>query len=488
MFGLLSAPLMANDKSEEDQRLAGFDADIAEIAQSYNAPGLAVAIIEDGEIVHTTFLGSRDLETGARVDERTQFGIGSVVKSFTSGLIGQLAGEGMTSLDAHPRDVLTQFPVIEGFDDGRLKLSQLLTQTSGLPFMDGSLGFFPPENRTDIVARLTHFTASCEPADCWRYNNLNFALLDTLAQEATGQSKSELFEARLLGPAGMSNSLATTQEFRVSATAAKGYVMVDGTARATALENFYSEHVYATAPDLARWAALWMNEGRVGEVQVLPSDYVVRAMSMQAIDNGAPPSPSDPGSYLFGYGHAWFVKSVDGEYVVHHGGNENGFSTHVLFLPARGIGVVALTNQQNSILPNLVTDAAMRRMAGLAVTPISDYPVVVRNGQALLPSEQTAVGWNDEDPLDFPAKALAGDYYASGYGLMSVRAKGDRLELETPLASMTLLHVGARTFRLATHKPLPAGINLDFFRLEFGENAQNVSFNIAAEPVVFEKR
>ncbi|MDX1550929.1 MAG: serine hydrolase domain-containing protein, partial [Lysobacter spongiicola] len=57
--------------------LAQFDAHVERVREAFDVPGVAVAIIRDGEVVLQRGYGIRDLETEAPVDEHTLFAIAS---------------------------------------------------------------------------------------------------------------------------------------------------------------------------------------------------------------------------------------------------------------------------------------------------------------------------------------------------------------------------------------------------------------------------
>ena len=488
---LLSATLLGSCQSTASDKTSGFNPesvtqDIELLREKYAAPGLAVAIISDGQIIYERGFGYRDAEAELPTNTSTQFGIGSVVKSFTSAMIGLLHDENAVSLESSPADYIPQLVFGDEDLESHLTINNLLSQTSGLPRMDGSVAFFPVNNQSDIAPRTKHFDATCRVGDCWSYNNLNFTLLDMVVEDVTGQSKSDVLYERLLTPIGMSNTLASTTAFEQSADAAIGYGMSDGQSYPVANEFFYDEHIYSTAADMARWLGVWMSQGETQGKTILSKEFVQSAISMQAIDNGAPPTEDDPNSYLHGYGYGWTIKSMEGHYVVHHGGNENGFSTHVMFVPAAKVGVVALTNQQNSILPNVVTDMLLRQILNMAQTPVADYPVIVSDVTLPLSADEVKLSVNESEPMTIDLESVVGSYTAEGYGTLTVSWSGDTLILETPLGVFNLLHNEENKFRLSSTTPIPAGINIKFFELEFLTD-QTLTLNIAAQPVRFSK-
>ncbi|MEM1035366.1 MAG: serine hydrolase domain-containing protein [Pseudomonadota bacterium] len=470
----------------EEARSTGIDpaavsADFQTLMELYGAPSLSVAMISNGEITYAQSFGFGDLEMAQPATFETQYGIGSIVKSFTSALIGTLEAEGKVDLGAHPSTYVSNLNFKSGDLSENLTIATLLSQTSGLPYMDGSLAFFPEREQADLASRLAHFEASCRVGNCWSYNNLNFIMLDMIAESVTGQSKADLFKDRFLQPLGMKHTLSETAMFEASKTAATGYAMIEGAPVSTATEYLYDEQIYATASDMARWISAWMDNTN----PTIPNDYATSAISMQAIDNGAPPTREEPGTYLFGYGYGWNMKSVEGHYVVSHGGNENGFSSQVLFVPAADIGFVALTNQQNSILPYLVNDMLFRKSMQLPETPIEDYPVVVSEATGFLSEDDTIHSVNNSAPMTLEVEDITGTYVATAYGSINVDFTSDVLMLKTPAADFILKHLEGNSFGLATMKPIPLGINIDFFEIEFGP--ETLTVNIANPPVVFTK-
>lgn len=454
-------------------------ADINLLANRYASPSVSVAVIQNGRIIYAEALGYQDLGQEIPATTATQYGIGSIVKSFTSGLVGSLIGDGLLELNDSPATHVEGLSFRSPDLTQHLRLSHLLTQTSGLPFMDGTLAFFPEQNQLDLATRIPHFEASCRVGDCWSYNNLNFVILDMVVEAVTQQSKSELLDERLLIPAGLEETLSSTSAFKASPNAATGYGMVGDQAQAASTEYLYDEHIYTTARDLARWLDVWMSDGG----GIISPDYARAAIATHAIENGAAPGPDEPGIYLFGYGYGWQTQSLEGNYVVRHGGNENGFTAHAAFIPAQNLGLVTLTNQQNSILPNIVNDFLMRRLLGLEAPDISSYPVVVNDVAKLITPRDARQAWRESSALEMAELELVGVYRAEGYGLVKVELRDQTLVLITPAADFILIPRGDNRFGLASTSPVPLGIVIDFFQVEFEVNT--LTMNIAAEPVIF---
>src|SRR6218665_2380980 len=61
--------------------------------KTFDVPGIAVAVIKDGKVIHSKGYGVRSLNTKQKVDENTLFGIASNSKAFTSAALGMLVDE-----------------------------------------------------------------------------------------------------------------------------------------------------------------------------------------------------------------------------------------------------------------------------------------------------------------------------------------------------------------------------------------------------------
>ncbi|MGB3545185.1 serine hydrolase domain-containing protein, partial [Rubrivirga sp.] len=119
-------PVATTPERAVDQLFAGFDE---------RSPGLAVAVIQDGQVVFENGYGSANLEHGVPITPETVLSTGSVGKQFTAFAIAVLADRGQLALDDQ---VATHVP---GFRVGQpVTLRHLLHHTSGVRDTWGLLG------------------------------------------------------------------------------------------------------------------------------------------------------------------------------------------------------------------------------------------------------------------------------------------------------------------------------------------------------------
>lgn len=108
-----------------------FDAQLAALAARPEMAGLAVAVVEDGELRFVRTYGVADASTGAPVTPHTLFRWASVSKTATGALAGALANDHAVDLDRP----VASWPVslrLPGGAEARITLGDLLAQRTGL--------------------------------------------------------------------------------------------------------------------------------------------------------------------------------------------------------------------------------------------------------------------------------------------------------------------------------------------------------------------
>ena len=89
--------------------LSLFEAYVEKVMRAYDACGMAVAIVDQGQPVQELFYGFRDGEQKLPINQDTIFGLASVTKSFTCLAILHLAQQGKIDLDAPVSQYIPSF-------------------------------------------------------------------------------------------------------------------------------------------------------------------------------------------------------------------------------------------------------------------------------------------------------------------------------------------------------------------------------------------
>jgi CubicO group peptidase (beta-lactamase class C family) len=105
---------------------------VAEAMDEWKVPGLAIAVVQDGEVALAGAYGMRDVEAGLNVTTDTQFQIASVTKSFTATGRALLVDEGRLDWKKPVREYIPEFRLHDDVASARVTVRDLLCHHSGM--------------------------------------------------------------------------------------------------------------------------------------------------------------------------------------------------------------------------------------------------------------------------------------------------------------------------------------------------------------------
>ena len=114
--------------------------------ETFDVPGMTVAIVEQGRPNVVRSYGVRRMGEPAKVDEHTLFAIGSTTKAFTTALLAMLVDEGKLTWDTKVADVLPGFKMYDPYVSSEMTVRDLVVHRSGLGPGAGDLLFFPADD------------------------------------------------------------------------------------------------------------------------------------------------------------------------------------------------------------------------------------------------------------------------------------------------------------------------------------------------------
>lgn len=176
---------------------------------SRNGLNGVVLYAEQGELVYEEAFGWRDLnkrhKDSIRIDDAFQ--LSSDSKMFTAEAVMLLKADGKLDYDDEVRKYVPEFPY-EG-----VTIRHLLTHCSGLPRYDSMADEFWPDRKKPfsneaLIAMLAEKTPDPygTPGGGYFYNNINYALLASVVERASGQHFEDFMRERIFEPCGMTHS------------------------------------------------------------------------------------------------------------------------------------------------------------------------------------------------------------------------------------------------------------------------------------------
>jgi len=331
------------------------DAYITTAMKAWDVPGLAIAIVKDGVTVFSKGYGVLTSGRKAKVNRDTIFTIGSCTKAFTTVAVGLLVAEGRCSWDDQVIKFLPDFALHDPEVTRALTLKDIVTHSSGVE--DGAITNIKARTTKTAIKRLRDIKPIRAHRGGFSYNNTLFAVLGQVVEKVSGQSWEDFVTARILNPLGMNDTYATIKASADLPNRAKPHKKLPEKKKATVMDVKNLDFLASSAglqsniTDLAAWLKFHLDAAQSAEPML--TQAALDEMHSEQIE--VVPNPftlmMHPGSTRHGFGMAWFVRDYAGARIVQHGGYVDGFTSFSVMGPAKGFGVVVLTNMHNSLLP-----------------------------------------------------------------------------------------------------------------------------------------
>jgi CubicO group peptidase (beta-lactamase class C family) len=329
-------------------RLALIEQFVKDAMLRASVPGAAMAIVRGGKVVFEKGFGVRELGKKAEVTPGTLFMIGSTTKSLTTLLMARLVDEGKFDWETPVTDVLPTFALADPDFTRKLLMRHTVCACTGLPRQDLELVFeyanATPEQRVESMKTMRPTTGLGET---FQYSNTMVAAGGFVAAHALvpakklGPAYDAAMQSRVFGPLGMRS---TTLDFAVASArehAAPHARDMDLTYRVIPLMT--EEGVAAIRPAGAAWSNVRDMERYL--LLELANGHDARGRELVSAENLLRRrQPQIKITDKLSYGLGLFVEDDHGVRVVHHGGNNQGFTSDMYLLPEHDVGVVLLTN------------------------------------------------------------------------------------------------------------------------------------------------
>lgn len=314
-------------------------------------PGAALIVgIVNGDAVSIYRAGS----TPAGLNERTEFQIGSVTKTFTATLLALMAADGSLALDDPIARHLPPGWTAPEYQGRKITLIDLAEQNSGLPAIPDNLG------ATDLVnpyatytpaklrAFLSGYRLTRAPGTQYEYSNVGVGLLGDGLADRAGTTYAALLKQRVLDPLGLHDTAVSLNAAQRARLAPGFTVDNDPQPPWTFGELAAAGALYSDLHDMLIFlrANMAAPKGKLGP-------------AMASAQKPRFPIGFDG---IVRIGLIWMSNQRTG--IIWHNGQTGGYHAFVAFNPAQQRGVVLLAN---------VADIGLDTIGLHALVP--DFPV-----------------------------------------------------------------------------------------------------------------
>ncbi len=341
-----------------------FDPFITEVMETFEVPGVSVAIVQDGQVLLAKGYGTKVSGKNDPVDEETLFGIASNTKAFTATALAMLVEGGKLDWDFRVIDYLPGFRLSDPYVTQEMTIKDLLVHRSGLGLGAGDLLWWPATtyDREEIVRRLRYLPLKTSFRSAYAYDNVLYTVAGEVIERVSGLTWEDFIQQRILVPIGM-----TTSDVRHSAgtsglgNMATPHAFVDG--KLSPVKPFTSDNVnpaggiHSNARDMARWMIVQLDSGRIGAGERLFSERSANMLwspvTPMPIPKYGPELAPLQMAFRF-YALGFNVQDYRGTKLLTHTGGLPGYVSRLAMIPFRKLGVMVLTNQESGAAFNAI--------------------------------------------------------------------------------------------------------------------------------------
>lgn len=432
------------------QTLDGLDTFVNEEMKNWKVPGVAIAVVKDGKVILSRGYGFRDVANNKPVTPQTLFAIGSATKSFTVATLGVLVTQGKLEWDKPVREYLPDFRLYDPVASEHMTPRDLVTHRSGLPRHD-MVWYNSTLSRKELYLRLRYLEPNKDFRSTFQYQNLMFMTAGYLAGQVAGSTWEEAARKNLLLPLAMNNTNFSVETSQKSSDFALPYEKTDK--NEVKLIPFRpidqigpAGSINSSVVDMIHYVEMHLAGGKFGGKQVIAERDVNEMRTPQMVIPGVL-RYAELGHQQYGMG--FFITSYRGHKLVHHGGNIDGFSALVTFMPQDKIGMVILTNLNGTPFPAMLSYNVYDRLLGLSQVGWSARLKDDEAKSKASAEEAKKQGLTPRKPGTRPGhdlKEYAGEYENPAYGTVKIETDGDALKMSFHDFSTPLKHFHYEVF------------------------------------------
>lgn len=319
---------------------------VEEQRQAAGVPGLALAVVQGEQVLYASGFGTTSVEEGSLpVTPQTLFRIASTTKPLTGTAAMRLVEEGKLDLDCPLRAYVPWLTLGQEGMAEHITLRLLMSHRAGLPAEYQLSGSRDPQALEAYVRKeVPRLLPVAPPGRAWHYSNPGINLVGYIVEAVSDRYFAEAMQELVFEPLQM-------QRTTFDPTVAMTYPLAqshqaDSEGRLSVQRRFWdrvagypSGGAFSTVLDLANFAIIHLNQGRLRNKQILSPASVGEMHTVQSDLH------TSTGSR---YGLTFFVESYKGVNLVQHWGGVDSFSSRFVLVPEAGVAVIVLHNRMAS--------------------------------------------------------------------------------------------------------------------------------------------
>lgn len=350
LSALVLTPAWANPQLDElfDQAMERWD-----------LPGMAVGVVQEGEVIYMRADGELRAGEGDRINEDTLFKIASNGKAMTTALLARLADQGKLAWDDPVTRHLPEFRMYDPWVSEHIQVRDLVIHNSGLGPAAGDLMLWPEPNlftREQVVAGIAHLPPASSFRTRYNYSNVMYIVAGEVAAAASGAgSYEQALRQELFEPLGLERCQVGEWQRDEVGNVAQPHMQLDGRnvviredgELVPAVPMAAAGGIRCSLRDMTAWIQMWLQPDTHGLTDGQPWLSQEQRRNLWSVHMPMPLGQRMrdwEGANFYAYGLGWRISDSDGTFKVGHTGTLSGMFSALTLLPQKGAGFVLMIN------------------------------------------------------------------------------------------------------------------------------------------------
>lgn len=436
--------------------------------ERWDLPGMAVGVIEDGEVTYMRTGGELRAGEGNPVTPDSLFKIASNGKAMTTALLARLVDQGKLEWDDPVSRHLPEFRMADPWASEQIQVRDLVIHNSGLGRAAGDLMLWPSPNRftrEKVVAGIAHLPPRSSFRTSYNYSNVLYVAAGEVAAAASGAgSYEEALRGELFEPLGLQRCRVGEWNRDETGDVAQPHARTEDRNRVVradgevvqALPMAAAGGIRCSLRDMTAWMQMWLQPDRHGLVDGEPWLSQDQRRTLWSVHMPMPLGERMrgwEGANFYAYGLGWRLNDSDGHFKVSHTGTLSGMFSAVGLLPEKDSGYVLMINGSGGDARTALAQALTRYLtspgSGLDVDHYADLLDQSRAESAEGPDADPVPDTSDRVAAEPAGMAQwLGVYEDPWFGEVSVCAvEDDRVGIasrRSPVLTGTVMQSGGR--------------------------------------------
>ena len=326
--------------------------------------GAGVSIVKGDSILVSNGFGKRNVNEKRKVDGETVFRLGSLSKGFAGVLAADFQAKNKFDWTDKVSDYIPQFQLGGATNTAKIKISHILSHSSGAPYHSYTNLVEDGLTVSDIAGRFDKVKPQSAPGEQYSYQNAMFSLIQEVFLKTSKQDVKVSLQDRFFTPLNMTSISMNHEALLKEENVAIPHVRASKGWKSRPLTDRYYNAVVAgginaSSSDMAKWMRFLLGHNP----DVMSSDAINTAFQPVmplAFNNKYYQRWSGHLKSFYGYG--WRIHqfqdtdSDEKETIWHHGGSVNNYRNEIALFPKEDIGICVLLNSNSAVAKTVIPD------------------------------------------------------------------------------------------------------------------------------------